>query len=105
VAGIGEAVAGFLAQRLYQCRTLARPNHDYPDIVMDDGTNTFLVEAKATVGAIPDLLKTIDDELIRMIVYAATCMELDARPVIALLVGTALQSDTDYCCYITEIHV
>ncbi|MBD1999235.1 hypothetical protein H6G00_21905 [Leptolyngbya sp. FACHB-541] len=42
VAGIGEGIAGFLAQRLYQCRKLARPNHDYPDIVMEGNGKTYL---------------------------------------------------------------
>ena len=48
VAAVGEGVAGLLAQRLYQCRKLARPNHDYPDIVMDTGRKTYLVESKAS---------------------------------------------------------
>ena len=28
VAAVGEGVAGFIAQRFYRCRKLARPNHD-----------------------------------------------------------------------------
>lgn len=49
VSALGEAIAGFLAQRLYKCRKLGRPNHDYPDIVMEGGGSTFLVESKATL--------------------------------------------------------
>lgn len=51
VASIGEGVTGFLAQKLYKCRKLARPNHDFPDIVMEDNnyTKTHLFESKATI--------------------------------------------------------
>src|SRR6516165_2302925 len=42
VAAVGEAISGFLTQRLYHCRKLARPNHDYPDIVMEANNRTFL---------------------------------------------------------------
>jgi len=49
IAGIGEGVAGFLAQRRYQCSLLARPNHDFPDIVMEAGNRVYMVEAKGSM--------------------------------------------------------
>ena len=33
VASVGEGIAGFLAQRLYKCRKLARPNHDFQTLL------------------------------------------------------------------------
>ena len=45
VAGIGEGVAGLIAQRFYKARKLARPNHDFPDIVMKSGRLIYLVES------------------------------------------------------------
>lgn len=105
VAGIGEGIAGLVAQRLFRCRKLARPNHDYPDIVMRGQSKTYLVEAKATTGSIADIQQVLEDELIRMTAYTAACFELDSSPVVGLLVGTALLSETQYHCYITEVSV
>jgi len=105
VAGIGEGIAGFLAQRLYQCRKLARPNHDYPDIVMEGNGKTYLVESKATALSLADIQQVLDEELIRIAAYTASCAELDARPVVGLLVGTALISETAYQSCITEVVV
>ncbi|MEP0868827.1 hypothetical protein NDA01_03325 [Trichocoleus desertorum AS-A10] len=103
VAGIGEGIAGFLAQRYYQCRKLARPNHDYPDIVMQGNGNTYLIEAKATTDSTLGIKQVLEDELVRMAGYISACAELDTRPVVGILVGTALMSETDYRCYITEV--
>lgn len=105
VAGIGEAVAGFLSQRLYRCRILSRPNHDYPDVVMDDSRRTVLVEAKATTTSLQDLKKALDEELVRMIAYVSACLELEVRPVAGLLIGTFIENTTTYCCCVTEVIV
>ncbi|MBD2001422.1 hypothetical protein H6G00_33320 [Leptolyngbya sp. FACHB-541] len=105
VAGIGEGIAGFLAQQLYRCRKLARPNHDYPDIVMEGNGKTYLVEAKATTASDLDIQQIIEDELIRMVAYASACAELETRSVVGVLVGTALVSETHYRCYVTEVTV
>nr|WP_290222515.1 hypothetical protein [Trichocoleus desertorum] len=105
IAGIGEGVAGFLAQRFYHCRKLARPNHDYPDIVMGGSGNTYLIESKATTGSAMEAQQVIEEEVARMAVYTSACAELDSRPVVGVLVGTALMSETDYRCYMTEVAV
>lgn len=105
IAGIGEGIAGLVAQQLFRCRKLARPNHDYPDIVMVGNGRTYLVEAKATTGSVADIGQVIEDELIRMAAYTSACFELDSRPVIGLLIGTVLLSETKYHCFITEVSV
>lgn len=106
IAGIGEGIAGFLAQRLYRCRKLARPNHDYPDIVMEANGKTYLIESKATLASSASNIKqVIEDEITRMAAYASSCVQLDTRPVVGLLVGTALVNETHYQCYITEVTV
>ena len=104
VAGIGEGISGFLAQRLYRCRKLARPIHDYPDIIAESGDCTYLFESKATVARTSNEIKNeIDSELPRLAAYIASCSELDTRPVKGVLIGTAMESETLYRCYITEI--
>ena len=105
VAGIGEAIAGFLAQRLYQARKLARPVHDYPDIVMTGQGKTYLVEAKASTVSAPEIRQVLDEELMRLAAYTSACAELDARPVTGLLIGIAIESETHYHCCITEVMV
>lgn len=105
VAAVGEGVAGLLAQRLYRCRKLARPIHDYPDIVMEGEHSTYLVEAKATVQSAADIKQVVEEEVIRIAAYTSACAELDPRPVVGLLVGTALVSELQYACYITEVLV
>lgn len=101
IAGIGEGIAGFLSQRLYNCRKLARPNHDFPDIVMEANGRTYLVESKATLAS--DVSQEIEEELPRMAAFASSCAKLDIRPVIGLLIGTAILSEANYGCYITEV--
>lgn len=105
IAAIGEAVAGFLAQRLYYCHKLARPNHDYPDVVMLGGSKTYLVEAKATVDSASAIQATVNEELLRMSAYVSACAELDHRPIVGLLVGTALESEQTYRCYLSEVRL
>jgi hypothetical protein len=103
VAAVGEAVAGFLAQRLYQCRKLARPNHDCPDIVIEASGKTFLVESKATLRTEQAIQETIDKEIPRMARLVVSARLLDRRPVMGLLVGTHLQSETDFYVSVTEV--
>lgn len=105
VAGIGEGVAGFLLQRLYRCRKLARPNHDYPDIVMEGNGKIYLVESKATTQSPAEMKQVIEQELMRMAAYTSACAELEAQPVVGILVGTALISESQYYCYLTEVGV
>lgn len=104
IAGIGEGVTGFLAQRLFGCRKLARPIHDYPDIVMvgnDDAI--YLVESKASASSPGVLKQAIDAEIFRLAAYASACSELNTRPIKGLLVATALISETEYQAFLTEV--
>jgi hypothetical protein len=103
VAAVGEAIAGFLAQRLYQCRKLARPNHDCPDIVMEASGKTFLVESKATLRTEQTIREKIDGEIPGMARLVISARLLDRRPVMGLLVGTLLCSETDYYVCVTEV--
>jgi hypothetical protein len=104
VSAIGEGVAGFLAQRLYHCRKLARPNHDYPDVVMEVNNYTFLLEAKATTQA--DALEgIIAEELPRLASFASSAKQMDVRPVAALLIATELVSESQYRCLVIEIQL
>jgi hypothetical protein len=103
VAAIGEGVAGFLAQRLYRCRKLARPNHDYPDAIMDAGTLTLLLESKATTQDDPeDLAKA---ELPHLVSFASSANQMDVRPVSAVLVATALINEGQYNCELVEVEL
>jgi len=104
VAAIGEGVAGLLAQRLYRCRKLARPNHDYPDIVMVASRRTYLVESKATIDSSDARIKEeIDEAIPRFVSFASTCSQLDVRPVVALMIGTLVVSDSVYRSFVSEI--
>ena len=104
IAGIGEGVAGFLAQRLYRCRSLARPIQDYPDIVMDTPDSAiYLVESKASTGAPASLLRTIDAEVIRLASYASACSELNNLLIRGLLIATAFVGNDQYQTYVTEV--
>jgi len=106
VAGIGEGVAGFVAQRLYKCRKLARPNHDYPDIVMVGGGKTFLVEAKSTISqGGTAIMATLEQEITRVVTYLNACSGLDKRPVEGLLVGTEIVSQDKYDVYLNEVNI
>jgi hypothetical protein len=104
VAAIGEGIAGFIAQRLYRCTKLARPNHDYPDIVMEGEQKTFLVEAKATLQSQDDRIEeVVEAELPRLASLTSSAGQLDVRPVVGLLIGTALVSEVHYYCYMVEL--
>ena len=104
VAGVGEGISGFLAQRLYRCRKLARPIQDYPDIVMVANNGAiYLVESKASTGSPEALQRTIDEEVIRLASYASACLELNTRPIRGLLVATAFLGTNEYQAYLTEI--
>jgi hypothetical protein len=104
VSAIGEGVAGFIAQRVYQCRKLARPNHDYPDVVMEATSHTFLLEAKATTQS--DALEgIINEELPRLASFASSANQMDVRPVAALLIATELVSESQYRCLLAEVHL
>ena len=106
VAGIGEGVAGFISQRLYKARKLARPNHDFPDIVMESGGVVYLVESKATLSAEPTkALKMIEEELTRIVSYTSTCVKMDKRKIMGLLVGTNIINENAYHSYVLEIDI
>lgn len=106
VGGIGEGVAGLVMQRLYRAVKLARPIHDYPDVVMYTSDKIFLTEAKATTKSINRIKSVVDDEIVGMVLYASACKELDtSREVAGTLIGTALLEDNHYQTYITEVVV
>ncbi|MBD2057820.1 hypothetical protein H6F88_17645 [Oculatella sp. FACHB-28] len=105
VAGVGEGIAGYLMQQCYRAHKLARPNHDYPDIVMEGNGNTYLVESKATASSPREIQKVLKKELVDMAIHTATCAGLDTRPVIGVLMGTALVDESHYHCCITEVRV
>jgi hypothetical protein len=61
-----------------------KPNHDYPDIVMEAGKKTCVIESKATIDSIESgMLATIDEEIPRLVSFASTSSQLDVRPVVA----------------------
>jgi hypothetical protein len=103
-AAIGEGIAGFIGQRIYKCRKLARPNHDYPDIVMERRPDrTFLVEAKATLASREKIKQIGDEEIPAMATMVISGKLMDTRPVTGLIVGTFFESETQYYVSITEI--
>ena len=103
VAGIGEGVAGLVSQRVFRCRKLSRPNHDYPDIVMDSNRKTYLVESKATLQSRESIQNTINNEIPTMAALLSSCSGLGVRPIVSLLIGTFILSENEYECYITEL--
>jgi len=102
IMGIGEGVAGFLAQRIYGCTLLARPNHDFPDMVMESGNQIFMVEAK---GSMKDARGLLNPELWRMASFTSACAQMDNRPVTGLLIGTTIVKRDVYNCHIIEVHL
>jgi len=103
-SAIGEGIAGFVAQRMYRCRKLARPNHDYPDIVMERRPDrTYLVEAKATLVSREKIRRIADEEIPKMATMVISGRLMDTRPVMGLVVGTFFESETQYYVSITEI--
>jgi hypothetical protein len=106
IAGIGEGVAGLIAQRFYKARKLARPNHDFPDIVMKSERWIYLVESKATLSEIANnALSVIQEELPRMVSFTSTCSNLDDRKMTGLLVGTTILNENHYYSYVMEIDI
>ena len=112
IAGVGEGVAGFLAQRLYQCKRMSRPNHDFPDIVMTSGAggyaDVYMVESKASSISESNVKKEIDDELPRMTSFLVSCGDIDHRTIAGLLIGTAVMKNSPFLhcsCFITEVRV
>lgn len=101
IAAVGEGVAGLLAMRLYRGRLLARPFHDYPDIVLGSPNGIMLVEAKATTE---DKVNSIASaELPRLAAYAASVRDIDPAVTTALLVVTRLVREQAYEVRIVEI--
>ncbi|MBL1176701.1 hypothetical protein [Pantanalinema sp. GBBB05] len=104
IAAIGEGVAAILTQRLYPgTLRLARPYHTYPDLVSTDQTFTLMTEAKATVDSVQGIKQVIQAEVFRMAQHVSACTTLDVRPVVGLLIGTALLDETKYHAVITEV--
>lgn len=104
IAAIGEGVAAILTQRLYPgTLRLARPYHTYPDLVSTDQTSTLMTEAKATVDSVQGIKQVIQAEVFRMAQHVSACTTLDVRPVVGLLIGTALLDETKYHAVITEV--
>jgi len=96
VATAGEGIAGFLAQRMSHCAKLPRPNHDYPDIVMESNSVTYLDAAKATLSS--DIQSMLHEELPRMASLVSSAGQLDSRSGRDLLIGTQLESEVQYRC-------
>lgn len=103
IAAVGEGIAGFLAQRVYHSTTLARPNHEIPDVVMEDAHRTFLVEAKATMGSVDRIHKKVDQTIPSMARLFVSALLLDVRPPVGIIVGTSILSETEYYTCITEM--
>jgi hypothetical protein len=104
IAAVGEGAAGYLAQQVYKCSILARPNHDYPDIVMEANGETFLVEAKSSITE-KNLDSTIKKELQKLASYGSAAQQRDVRTVRALLVGTFIKSEDKYECKMIELEL
>ena len=99
-------MAGLVAQRQYRARKLARPNHDFPDIVMKSGNRLFFVESKATLSEDSDsAINAINSELPRMVSYTSSCVQMDKRPIVGLLIGTNIISESEFCANVMEIEL
>ena len=93
-------------QRVHHARKLARPIHDYPDIVMVEGRTLYLIEAKATTKSAGEIQQILEDELIRMSVYTSACAALEPSNTLrGVLIGTALLEKNRFQTYITEVAV
>lgn len=108
ISAIGEGIAGFISQKVYGCRKLARPCQDGVDIIMSADNTTYLVEAKGT--ALIDqynwrdnyLEKAYLEELSREVLSSHG---IDIRSVRGLLIGVHLQNELHYNCSIIEINI
>ena len=108
VMAIGEGVAGLVAQKLYQCRKLARPYKDGVDIVMSTQHQTYLVEAKGSAAVEENSFvsgKLNDEYLEDVSRETLSSSEIDIRLVKGLLIGVHLKNEISYNCYITEINI
>jgi hypothetical protein len=104
VGGLGEGVAGLLAQRIYHARKITRPYLDYPDAVMESSVVVYLVEAKATTVENDTVIRaTIQAELVAMAQLMVSCGVLNLRPVKGLVVGTRIIDPLNYRSFITEL--
>lgn len=104
VGGLGEGVAGLLAQRIFKARKITRPYLDYPDAVMERRGVIYLVEAKATTVENDSGIKTTaQKELVEMAQLMVSCEVLNHRPIRGLVVGTRIVDPLKYRSYITEL--
>ena len=107
VSAIGEGVSGLVLQQIYACRKLVRPYKDGVDIVMTNGKETYLVEAKGSASSREDefLNKLNHDYLIEMVCETLSSAGIDKRKVKGFLIGVYLKDELNYNCYITEINI
>lgn len=107
VSAIGEGVSGLVLQQMYGCRKLVRPYKDGVDIVMTNGLETYLVEAKGSASSSEkDLQKKLDNEYLReMVCETLSSAGIDNRNLKGLLIGLYLKDELKYNCYITEINI
>ncbi|MBD2247249.1 hypothetical protein [Nostoc sp. FACHB-888] len=107
VSAIGEGVSGLVLQQMYGCRKLVRPYKDGVDIVMTNGRETYLIEAKGS--ATPqeeDFLNKLDNEyLLQMVCETLSSAGIDSRRLKGFLIGVHLKDELNYTCYITEIKI
>jgi hypothetical protein len=106
ISAVGEGVSGLLGQRVYMARKLARPNHDFPDIVMRSDSLLYLVESKASLSEGGERAReAIYSELPRMVSYVAACVQMDRREIRGLLVGTDIVTESEFNVTILEIEL
>ena len=102
VAAIGEGLAGLITQWIYKCFPLARPNHDFPDIVMKNNKYICLVEAKAITDK-SKIISVLNDNLKELVSYTYNCDCFDENDVVGLLYGTSIIDEYNFDVYINEI--
>ncbi|MEH2283056.1 MAG: hypothetical protein V7K90_17290 [Nostoc sp.] len=107
VSAIGEGVSGLVLQQIYGCRKLVRPYRDGVDIVMTNGIETYLVEAKGSASSKEDdLKKKLDNKyLLEMVCETLSSAGIDNRKLKGFLIGVYLKDELNYNCYITEINI
>ncbi|BAY26818.1 hypothetical protein NIES2100_66340 [Calothrix sp. NIES-2100] len=107
VSAIGEGVSGLVLQKIYGCRKLVRPYRDGVDIVMTNGKETYLVEAKGSAShKEDDLLNKLDNEyLVEMVRETLSSAGIDKRRLKGFLIGVYLNNELNYNSYITEINI
>ena len=102
ISAIGEGVAGYLAQKVFKCRLLARPNHDYPDAVMEANAMTYLIEAKSSMSE-KSLRNELDKEMNKIVSYISAAQKRDVRQVRGVLIGTFIKSEFEYKCEVNKL--